>query len=143
VKCSSLSRAAAALAVAALVAAVLALPGTTIALTSSTTTDQAIRGHYKGDGVFLYVGNAWGGNETWIEMADYKHTSFHRLPIHDGSFQGCTRVPIGGPFFRDFCIHGTFGEPGHAAGTIRIYFVDQSGRNPNPYETHHWKAGRL
>lgn len=42
--------------------------------------------------------------------------------------------------FRDFCIAGTFGAPGHASGTVALYQGAYAHRPARPYETHHWTA---
>jgi hypothetical protein len=133
VKPSSCSRAVAVL----VVAAILALPAIAAA-------EAPQLGKYAGgDGVSFTVGHTEHGTPV-VEGATYHvHSGFERAFISGGSFETCARVRINSILFRDFCIHGSFGAPGHASGTVKVFQGAHGHRVPNPSETHHWTAQLL
>ncbi len=97
-------------------------------------------GHYHGDGVNFVLGHTEHGSPV-VESAGYhEHAGFERVLVHSGSFETCARVRINSVLFRDYCIHGTFGAPGHAAGTVGVFQGAHGHRAPKPYETYHWSA---
>jgi hypothetical protein len=93
-----------------------------------------------GDGVSFTVGHTEHGTRV-VEGASYHaHGGFERVLISGGAFETCARVRINSILFRDFCIHGTFGAPGHASGTVKVFQGAHGHRPPTPYETHPWTA---
>jgi hypothetical protein len=127
---SFISRAALAL----VAVAVLALP-------SLATAEAPSSGHYRGaEGVNFVVGHTEHGSPV-IESAGYHgHTGFERVLIHGASFETCARVRVNSVIFRDYCIHGTFGAPGHASGTVNVHQGAYNTKAEKPFETHHWSA---
>jgi len=107
---------------------------------SAVANEPPSHGQYKGEGATFIVGDVLLPGETMVEAAHYKTTLFRATRIHDGSFETCTRVPQGGPYFDEYCMHGTFGAPGHASGTVKVYFGIYNRRQPDPPSTYHWKA---
>jgi hypothetical protein len=129
VKNSVISRAAVAL----IAAAALAAP-------SLAAAESPTPGRYHGDGVNFVLGHTEHGSPV-VESAGYhERGGFERALLHSGSFETCARVRINSVIFRDFCIHGTFGAPGHASGTVKVFQGAHGHRPEKPYETHHWAA---
>jgi hypothetical protein len=121
---------------------VLAAIGAIAALVPTLAAAEALStGPYHGaDGVSFVVGHTEHGSPV-IESAGYHaHSGFERVLVHSGSFETCARARINSILFRDYCIHGTFGAPGHASGTVKVFQGAHGHRPANPQETHHWSA---
>jgi hypothetical protein len=120
------------------IAALVVLLAPALPAAAAAETPQA--GRYHGDGVNFVVGHTEHGSPV-VESAGYhEHSGFERVLIHAGAFETCARVRINSVLFRDYCIHGTFGAPGHASGTVKVFQGAYGHRTEKPFETHAWSA---
>jgi hypothetical protein len=111
-----------------------------LAVPATAAAEAPTPGRYHGEGVNFVLGHTEHGTPV-VESAGYNgHTGFERALVHGSSFQTCARVRVNSVIFRDFCIHGTFGAPGHASGTVAVHQGAYGTKAEKPYETHHWTA---
>jgi hypothetical protein len=112
-----------------------------LALPSLAAAEAPSLGRYHGaEGVNFVVGHSEYGSLVVESIGYHEHGGFPRAYVHSGSFESCARVHVNRIIFREYCVHGTFGAPGHASGTVGVYHGAMGRTAEKPYETHHWSA---